>query len=98
MIDLLNELERRRMALQGRCTAQRMRTAQLAAALLEKGVIFDRAVTLGRSVAVQPVVLGTAAVLTLVVGPRRLLNWAVRGTAVYGLARRIFAALGYLAR
>ncbi len=86
------------MALQGRCTAQRMQTAQLAAALLEKGVIFDRAVTLGRSVAVQPVVLGTAAVLTLVLGPRRLLNWAVRGTAVYGLARRIFAALGYLAR
>jgi hypothetical protein len=98
MIHLLNELERRRMALQARCTAQRMQTARLAAAILEKGVIFDRAVTLGRSVAVQPVVLGAAAVLTLALGPRRLLNWAVRGTAIYGLTRRIFAALGYLAR
>jgi hypothetical protein len=98
MIDLLNELERRRLALQGRCTAQRMQTAQLAAALLQKGVIFDRAVTLGRSVAVQPVVLGTAAVLTLVVGPRRLLNWAVRGAAAYGLTRRIVVALGHFTR
>jgi len=86
------------MALQGRCAAQRMQTTQLAASLLEKGVVFDRAVTLGRSVAVQPIVLGTAAVLTLVVGPRRLLNWAMRGAAVYGLTRRIFAALGYFAR
>ena len=86
------------MALQGRCAAQRMHTAQLAGTLVEKGVIFDRAVTLGRSVAVQPVVLGTAAVLTLVVGPRRLMNWAVRGTALYGLTRRVFAALGQFTR
>ena len=98
MIDLLRELERRRMALQGRCTAQRMKATLHAEALLAKGAGFERAVVLARSVAVRPFVLSAAVVLTVAFGPRRLLNWAVRGVAAYGLTRRVFAALGQFTR
>jgi hypothetical protein len=98
MIDLLRELERRRMALQGRCTAQRMEATLHAEALLAKGAVFDRAVVLARGVSARPLILGAAAVLTVAFGPRRLLNWALRGTAAYGVTRRVFAALGQFTR
>lgn len=98
MIHLLRDLEQRRMALLGRCAAQRMETALLAEALLAKGVVFDRAVLLARRVAMRPVVMGTAAVLALAFGPGRLLKLAVRGAALYGMTRRVFAALGHFTR
>ena len=92
MIDHLNELRDRRLSLQRRSTAQRMRMAGYATELAEKGAVVDRAVSVARGVPLQPVLLGVAAVV-LFVGPGRVLGWAMRGVALIGMARRTAALL-----
>lgn len=98
MIDLLNGLERRRLALQSRCDMQRAQITQRAAALVQRGVVFERAVVLGRSISTRPVILGAIAALTVAFGPRKLLSWAVRGSAIYGLIRRVLSVVGTYTR
>jgi hypothetical protein len=98
MIDLLPVLEQRRIALQERSSAQRIRIVEATAALAAKGVVLDRAIALARGIAVRPVVVGSVAALALAIGPRRLLAWAGRIVGFYGLTRQIAAALRSLPR
>lgn len=97
MIDHLHELRERRASLQRRSAAERMRVAEYAAELAEKGAIVDRAVSVARGVPLQPVLLGVAAVVVFV-GPGRLLGWAMRGVALVGMARRTAALLRNFSR
>ena len=82
------------MALQERSSAQRALIAESTAALAARGRVLDRAVAVARSIAARPLVIGSIVVaLALVVGPRRILGWATRVTAIYGLTRQLAAAL-----
>lgn len=93
MIGVLHELEQRRMALRGSSTAQRTRIAESSAALAARGVVLDRAVAVARGIAARPLVFGSVVALAVVVGPRKVLGWGARAAAVYGLTRRLAAAL-----
>ena len=93
MIGVLYELEQRRMALQERSSAQRALIAESTAALAARGRVLDRAVAVARGIAARPLVIGSIVALALVVGPRRILGWATRVTAIYGLTRQLAAAL-----
>lgn len=81
------------MALQVRSSAQRILIAESTAALAPKGMVLDRAVAAVRGIAARPLVFGSIVVLAVVVGPRKVLGWAARAAAFYGLTRRIAAAL-----
>lgn len=81
------------MALQELSTAQRDRIAESSAALAARGVVLDRAVAVARGIAARPLVFGSAIALAFLVGPRRILGWAARAAAVYGLTRRLAAVL-----
>jgi hypothetical protein len=93
MIGVLHVLEQRRMALQERSSLQRARIAESTAALAAKGMVLDRAVAVARGIAARPLVIGSLVALAVVVGPRRILGWATRATAFYGLTRQLAAAL-----
>ncbi len=93
MIGVLQVLEQRRMALQERSGAQRVLIAETTAALAARGMVLDRAVAVARGIAARPLVLGSIVALAVVVGPRRILGWAARATAFYGLTRQLAAAL-----
>jgi hypothetical protein len=93
MIGVLHELEQRRMALQECSSAQRILIAESTAALAARGMVLDRAVAVARGIAARPLVFGSIVALAVVVGPRRILGWAARAAAFYGLTRRLAAAL-----
>jgi uncharacterized coiled-coil protein SlyX len=93
MIGVLHELEQRRMALQERSSAQRALIAESTAALAARGRVLDRAVAVARAIAARPLVIGSIVALAVVVGPRRILGWAARATAFYGLTRQFAATL-----
>ena len=81
------------MALQERSGAQRALIAETTAALAAKGVVLDRAVTVARGIAARPLVFGSIVALAVAFGARRILGWAGRAVALYGLARQVAAAL-----
>lgn len=81
------------MALRESSTAQRTRIAESSVALAARGVVLDRAVAVARGIAARPLVFGSVVALAVVVGPRKVLGWAARAAAVYGLTRRLAAAL-----
>lgn len=93
MIGLLHELEQRRKALQERSGAQRALVAEMTVALAARGRVLDRAVAVVRGIAARPLVVASMVALAAVVGPRRLLAWAGRAAAFYGLTRRLAGAL-----
>lgn len=93
MIGVLQVLEQRRMALQVRSSAQRILIAESTAALAARGLVLDRAVAVARGIAARPLVFGSMVALAVVAGPRKVLGWAARAAAFYGLTRRIAAAL-----
>lgn len=93
MIGLLHELAQRRTALQEHSAAQRAVIAQSSAALAARGAVVDRAVAVARGLAARPLLLGSLVALAYVVGPRKVLGWAARAAALYGLTRRLAAAL-----
>ena len=93
MIGVLHELEQRRMALQERSSAQRILIADSTAALAARGRVLDRAVAVARGIAARPLVFGCIVALAVVVGPRKVLGWATRAAAFYGLTRQLAAAL-----
>jgi len=93
MIGVLHELEQRRMALRERSSAQRILIAETAAALAARGMVLDRAVAVARGIAARPLVFSSIVALAVVVGPRKILGWAARAAAFYGLTRRLAAAL-----
>ena len=93
MIGVLHELEQRRMALRERSSAQRILIAETAAALAARGMVLDRAVAVARGIAARPLVFSSIVALAVVVGPRKILGWAARGAAFYGLTRRLAVAL-----
>lgn len=94
MIGVLQALEQRRKGLQERSDAQRLLIAETGAALAARGRIVDRAVAVARGAAARPLVFGSIVALVVALGPRRILGWAARAAAVYGLARQVAAALG----
>ena len=98
MIGVLQVLEQRRMALQERSNAQRALIAESTAAFAARGMVLDRAVAVARGIAARPLVFGSIVALAVVVGPRRILRWAARAAAYYGLTRRLAAALRDLPR
>ena len=93
MIGVLHELERRRMALQECSSAQRSLIAESTAVLAARGMVLDRAVALARGIAARPLVFGSIAALAVVIGPRKVLGWAARAAAIYGLTRQLATAL-----
>ena len=93
MIGVLRQIRQRRLALQAESGAQRALIAQSAVAIAARGAVLDRAVALVQADATRPLVIGSALVLALLVGPRRVFRWAMRGVLVYGLARRLAAAI-----
>lgn len=94
MIGVLHALEQRRRALQGRSEAQRILIADSTAALAGRVMVLDRAVAVARGIAARPLVVGSIVALVVAVGPRRILAWAARAAAFYGLTRRVATALG----
>ena len=93
MIGVLHELEQRRMALQERSSAQRLLIAESTAALAARGMVLDRAVAVARGIAARPLVFGSIVALAAVVGPRKVLGWAARAAAFYGLTRQLASTL-----
>jgi hypothetical protein len=89
----MHELGRRRLALQESSSAQRILIAESAAALAARGRVLDRTVAVARGIAARPLIVGSLVALAVVVGPRRILGWAARGAALFGLTRRLAAAL-----
>jgi uncharacterized membrane protein YqjE len=75
-------------------SAQRILIAESTAALAARGMVLDRAVAVARGIAARPLVFGSMVALAVVVGPRKILGWAARAAAFYGLTRRLAAALG----
>ena len=85
MIGRLRELARRKQALAARSAAQR---AALAAALqpaASRLVMLDRIVQVVRR---RPFLFAAAAVALVLLGPRRLLPWALRAAPFIALLRR----------
>lgn len=93
MIGVLPELEQRRMELQERSSAQRTLIAESTAALAGRGMVLDRAVAVARGIAARPFAFGSIVALAVVVGPRKVLGWAARAAALYGVTRRLAVAL-----
>jgi len=98
MIGVLPVLEQRRMALQERSRAQRALIAESTAALASRGMFLDRAVAVARGIAARPLIVGSIIAVAAIVGPRRILGWASSAAAIYGLTRRLGAALSDLPR
>lgn len=86
MIPYLREIERRRIALVERSTAQRAALTDAASPLAHKLAAIDRVVAALRG---HPVLLGLAAGAVAFLGPSRLLAWAARAATAYSLLRRI---------
>lgn len=86
MIPMLAELARRREALRARSSAQREALAQAAAPFTGKLATLDRVTQALRS---HPVVAGLAVGALALLGPRRLLNWALRALSMAALVRRV---------
>lgn len=86
------------MALQERSGAQRLLIAETTAALAARGVVLDRAVAVARGIAARPLVFGSIVALAVAVGPRRILGWATRAAALYGLTRQLASTLSNLPR
>jgi hypothetical protein len=86
VIVYLRELERRRIALVQRSTAERAALADAASPLVRKLAAVDRLVAAFRA---RPVLVVAAAAAVAFVGPSRLLAWAARAAAAYSLLRRI---------
>jgi hypothetical protein len=89
MIGVLHELEQRRMAVQKRSSMKRLLVAQSCMAIAARGAILDRAYAVARSTGAWPLVLGCLGAVALIVGPRKVLGWAARAAALYGVTRRI---------
>ena len=86
MIPMIRELQAKREALVTRSTAQRGRlSAQLAPAARRLAAADRIAATLRA----HPVIAGMAATVLALIGPRRLLRWAMRIGPLYSLFARI---------
>jgi hypothetical protein len=86
VISYLRDIERQRIMLVERSSAQRAALADTASPLARRLGALDRVVTAVRS---RPVMIGLVAGALAVFGPRRLLAWAGRAAAAYSLLRRI---------
>ena len=93
MITMLNQLRRRRLALQQESDVRRARIEMAAAELAGRGALLARADSLVRNVAARPLAMSAVLVLVLLAGPGRIIGWAVQGVAWLGLARQIMSAL-----
>jgi len=93
MIGVVHVLEQRRLALQERSRVQRALIADSTAALAARCMLLDRAVAVARGIAARPLIVGSIVAVAAIVGPRRILGWATRAAAFYGLMRRLAAAL-----
>ena len=93
MIGILHELEQRRLALRERSTMKRILIAQSCSAIAERGAVLDRVVAVARGITTWRLALGSVAVVAAIIGPRGMLRWAARAAAIYGLTRRLAAAV-----
>ena len=93
MIGVLHELEQRRVALQERSSMKRILIAQSCMAIAARGAVLDRAYAVVRGTGVWPLVLGCLGGAALIMGPRKVLGWAARAAAFYGVTRRIASAV-----
>ena len=93
MMGVLRQARERRMALQEKSGARRALVAQSAVAIASRVAILDRAVAFARSAAARPLVIGSLVAVVVLVGPRRIFRWAMRGVLAYGTARRLAAAI-----
>jgi hypothetical protein len=85
MIGRIRELAQRRQALAARAAVQR---AELAGALrpaLHRLAALDRLVAAVRH---RPVMVSVATAAVVLLGPRRLLHWALRALPLFALLRR----------
>jgi hypothetical protein len=93
MIGVLHELEQRRMALQERSGMKRILIAQSCMAIAARGAILDWVYAVARGTGVWPLALGCLGAVALIIGPRKVLGWAARAAAFYGVARRLAAVV-----
>jgi hypothetical protein len=85
VIGRLRELARRKQALAARSAAQRATLAAALQPVASRLAMLDRIV---QSVRQRPVLVAAAAVALVLLGPRRLLPWALRAAPFIALLRR----------
>lgn len=85
MIGEVRELASRRQALAARSTEQRFELAAALQPALHRLATLDRLLTVVRR---RPVAVTFAAAAVVLLGPRRLLHWAMRALPLLALLRR----------
>jgi hypothetical protein len=86
MIPMLGELSQRRAGLVARCAVQREALAQAFAPYAGKLATLDR---IGQALRSHPLIAFAGAAALALVGPRKLLRWALRGLSIFSLVRRL---------
>lgn len=86
MISRVRELAQRRQVLVARAAVQRAQFAGALQPAVRKLAALDRIVAAVRQ---RPIVVSVAAVALILLGPRRLLPWALRALPFIALLRRI---------
>ena len=86
MIPILGELSQRRQALVARCAFERDALAQAFAPYAGKLALLDR---IGQALRSHPVIAFAGAAALALLGPRKLLRWALRGFSIVSLVRRL---------
>jgi hypothetical protein len=86
MIGRVRELAQRRQVLVARAAVQRAQFAGALQPAVRKLAALDRIVAAVRQ---RPIVVSVAAVALILLGPRRLLPWALRALPFIALLRRI---------
>jgi hypothetical protein len=85
----LEEITRRRMALQVRCEAQRAELAAVSAAIERQLAPIDQGIALVRRLLASPLTIIAAVAAIALIGPRRLIKWAGRAALLMTTYRQL---------
>jgi len=91
-------LAERRAALLAHCALQRGELSQRAQQIETRLASVDRAISIVRRYAAQPLLLVGGAALLIMVGPRRILRWAGRGAVFITAGKRVARLLPAMRR
>jgi len=86
-------LAQRRTALLAHCAVQRAQLAQTVNQIEARLESVDRGINAVRRYAAQPLLVVGSIALLVVVGPKRLFQWASRGLVLFTTGRRVMRLL-----